>query len=82
MIRYALTTFAGTMEVRLDVDDQEHYGVLEIVGPEAALPFVHRAVICSYGNTGRSLDGPVCAADLRVAMAGPSLLPYAPKRLD
>ncbi|HSI05866.1 MAG: hypothetical protein ACAI38_10460 [Myxococcota bacterium] len=82
MIRYALTTFAGTVEVLLDIDDPEGYGVLAFEGPEAALPHVRRDVTSSFGNRGRTLEGPVCAADLRVAMAGPSLRPYAPKLLD
>lgn len=82
MIRYALTTFAGTVEVRLDAATPDSYGTLAFVGPDDALPYVRADVLRSYGDDGRLLDGPVCAADLRVAMASAALRPYAPKLLD
>ena len=82
MIRYALTTFAGVVEVRLDIPAAGDYGTLTFDGPEEALPHVRADVTSSYGSAGRLMSGAVSADDLRFAMASPYLRSYAPKLLE
>lgn len=82
MIRYTLQTSAGPVEVMLDVRSSSEQGYLSFIGPEETLADVERDVCRTAGQDGRLLDGPVCAADLRLAMASAALKPYAPKLLE
>ena len=82
MIRYALQTSAGPVEVVLDVDKPGAQELLSFIGPEETLADVERNVLGTKTQDGRPMDGPVSAADLRFAMASAALKPYAPKLIE
>ena len=81
MIRYRLTVEDRTVWVKLDVDRDDEVATIRCEGASADIALVKSRLHVSHGLYGHLIDERTTAEHLDVAMRGPWLTPFHPRRI-
>jgi hypothetical protein len=81
MIRYQLTIEGRTVSVILDADRDDEAATIRCEGASADVALVQSRLHVSHGLYGHLIDERTTAEHLDVAMRGPWLTPFHPRRI-